>query len=332
MSKKICWGIMGTGRIAGKFCDMLKALAKEEALEIGAVGSRSLEKAREFGAGYGIANCYGSYEELAADPGIDLIYVATPVGSHYENVRLCLEANKNVLCEKTLTEESVQAKELYALARERQLFLMEAMWMKCHPVFQRIMEWQEKGMLGQVQGVDCRFYTKADRNHRLYKNRTQGGVLYDLVLYPLTYACSLLGYRPRRISAAAAIGGDDVDLMNSIQLSYENGSFATLTGGLSPRRQTCLYIHGTKGRVLIDTEEFHCAQRVALVDWDNQVVEELDQPFACNGYEYEALEAMECVRQGRTVSSLVPMEETIAMITLMEECRSRWREEDSQHK
>lgn len=322
--KNIRWGIMGTGRIAGKFCDMLKCLAQEEALELYAVCSRDLEKAREFGGRYGITKCYGSYEELAQDPQVDLVYVATPVGCHYENVKLCLEAGRNVLCEKTFTEESGQARELYGLAQSRQLFLMEAMWMKCHPVFQKIREWHAAGRLGKIQGVECKFYTKADQNHRLYRNRNQGGVLYDLVLYPLTYACSLLGYEPKGVSAAAAIGGDDIDIMNSIQLFYGDGSFATLTGGLSPRRQTCLYIQGTRGRVLIDNEEFHSAQHVALVDWENQVVEELDAPFACNGYEYEAQEAMECVRQGRTSSSLVPMEETIAMIGLMEECRRQW--------
>lgn len=322
--KKIKWGIMGTGRIAGKFCDMLSVLAEEEALEIYAVCSREPQKARDFGARYGIGECYGSYEALAADPAVDLVYVATPVGCHYDNVRLCLEAGKHVLCEKTLTEESGQARALYELAQEKQLFLMEAMWMKCHPVFRKIQEWREQGMLGEIQGVECKFYTKADRNHRLYKNRNQGGVLYDLVLYPLTYACSLLGSEPAEISAAAVIGGDQIDIMNSIRLRYENGSFATLTGGLSPRRQTCLYIQGTEGRILIDQEEFHSAQRVALMDWDNQVVEELEEPFAINGYEYEALEAMECVRQGRTVSSLIPMEDTIRMIALMEECRRQW--------
>ncbi len=324
MNKKIRWGIMGTGRIAGKFCDMLSMLAEEEPLTIYAVASRDREKAIEFGARYDIAECYGSYEELAADPEVDLIYVATPVGCHYDNVRLCLQAGKHVLCEKTLTEESGQARELYRLAREKQCFLMEAMWMKCHPVFRKIQEWKENGLFGELQGVECRFYTKADRNHRLYKNRNQGGVLYDLVLYPLTYACSLLGYAPGEISAAAAIGGDDIDIMESIQLFYENGAFATLTGGLSPRRQSSLYIQGTRGRVLIDAEEFHSAQRAALIDWDNQVVEEVEEPFACNGYEYEAMEAMECVRQGRAVSGLVPMEDTIRMIELMEACRRRW--------
>lgn len=322
--KKIKWGIMGTGRIAGIFCDMLKQLAGEEELELYAVASRGLAKAEEFGARYGMAKRYGSYEELARDSEIDLIYVATPVGCHYENVRLCLEAGRNVLCEKSLTEEAGQARELYALAQEKHLFLMEAMWMKCQPVFRKVQEWHRSGMLGEVQGVESIFYTKADRNHRLYKNRNQGGALYDLLLYPMTYACSLLGNEPERVSAAAAIGGDQIDLMNSVQLFYKNGAFATLSSGLAPKRWTCLYIQGTRGRVIIDEEPFHSAQHVSLIDWDNQVVEELQAPFACNGYEYEAIEAMACIRQGRTVSSLVPMEDTIGVIGLMEECRRQW--------
>lgn len=321
MERNMRWGIMGTGRIAGKFCDTLKEL---EGAEIYAVASRTEERSSDFGLRYGVEKTYGSYEELVQDEQVDIIYVATPIGCHYENVKLCLNAGKHVLCEKAFTQSVAESEELYALAKEKSCFLMEALWTKCQPVFRKIMEWKEEGKFGEIQGVEAKFYTRATREHRLMKNRNQGGPLYDIVIYPLVYACALLGYEPQKMNAIAVKDGDDIDVMESIQLLYENGSFASLTGGLSCERQESLYIHGTKGRVLINREEFHSAQRAVLYDWNNEVVEEFDGTFLISGYEYEAMEAMECIRQGRTESALVPMAETIAVIRLLEECRRRW--------
>ena len=152
--KKIRWGIMGTGRIAGVFCDMLKELAPAI---IYAVASRTEEKALAFGQKYGAEKCYGSYEELVEDDNVDIIYVATPIGCHYENVKLCLEAGRHVLCEKAFTQNAAEAKDLYEIAGEKQLFLMEALWTKCQPVFQKIMEWKNTGKFGKIQGVEARF-------------------------------------------------------------------------------------------------------------------------------------------------------------------------------
>lgn len=319
--KKIRWGILGTGRIARKFCDTLREL---DQAQLYAVGSRTTEKSEAFAKEYGMEKHYGSYAEFVQDENIDIVYVATPIGCHYENVRLCLNAGRNVLCEKALTQRAAEAEALYVLARERGLFLMEAMWMKCQPVFRKIQEWKEAGTFGKILAVEAGFYTMGTTEHRLMKDRTQGGALYDLTIYPLTYACALLGYEPEKINAVAVRGGDDVDIMESIQLQYGNGTFASVTGGLSSERQTTLYICGTKGRVLINREYFYRAQRVTLLDCDNQPLEELEAPFEISGYEYEAREAMDCVLRGETQSRVVPVEETIAVIRLMEQCTEQW--------
>ena len=320
--KKTRWGIMGTGRIAGVFCNMLKDL---EQAQIYAVASRNQEKATEFGAKYDATACYGSYEELVEDSQVDIIYIATPIACHYENVKLCLNAGKHVLCEKALTQNSKQAKELYALSQEKNVFLMEALWTKCQPVFRKIMEWNKEGKLGEIQAVEARFYTLGGRDHRLVKNRNQGGVLFDLVIYPLMYTCALMGYKPQNINALAVIGGDDIDIMDSIQLIYENGSFASITSGVSHERQISLYIQGTEGRILIRDEFFFQAQHVVLEDWNGQPKETFDGTFQISGYEYEAIEAMECIAQGKTQSELIPMEDTIAILELLEECKTKWK-------
>lgn len=318
---KTRWGIIGTGRIAGIFCNMLKEL---EQAEIYAVASRSADKAVEFGSKYNAIKCYGSYEELTADASVDIIYIATPIACHYDNAKLCLNAGKHVLCEKALTQSSSQAKELYTLSQTKNLFLMEALWTKCQPVFRKVMEWKDADKFGEIQVIDARFYTAATKEHRLIKYRNQGGVLFDLTIYPLMFACALLGYQPSKINALCVKGGDNIDIAESIQLQYENGAFASLTSGLSHERQVSLYIQGTKGRLIINQEFFFQATKVKLVDWSNEILEEYEAPFMINGYEYEAMEAMQCIAEGRTQSRLIPMTDTIAIIELLEKCKEQW--------
>lgn len=320
---KIRWGIMGTGRIAGIFCDMLHKL---EHAEIYAVASRTEGKALEFGSQYKAQKCYGSYEELVQDADVDIVYVATPIACHYDNVKLCLLAGKGVLCEKAFVQTVAEAEELYALAKEKNVFLMEAMWTKCQPIFRRIMTWKKEGKFGEIQGVEARFYTAATKEHRLIKQKSQGGVVMDLLIYPLMYACALLGYEPKEVRAVAVKGGDDnIDVMDSVQLLYENGSFASLVSGLAQQKMVSLYIHGTKGRVLLEEEYMFQAQKAVLYDWNNHPIEKVTIPFYINGYEYEAIEAMNCIAEGKIQSELVPMEETIAILRLLEKCKEQWQ-------
>ena len=313
------WGIMGTGRIAKLFCETLE---KMEDTQIYAIGSRTIAKAESFANEFHVEKSYGSYEELVCDKDIDVIYVATPIAYHYEHVKLCLNANKNVLCEKAFTMHEKEAKELHSIAKQKNLFLMEALWTKCHPVYQKIMQWKKEGLLGEIQAVEAKFYTLGGTEHRLYKDKKQGGALYDVGIYPLMYACALLGYDPKRISAHAVIAGDKVDVMDSIQLEYATGAFANLTAGLSCKRQTSLYIYGSKGRVLIDEEHFYKAQHAVLYGMNNEVLDCIDAPFEISGYEYEALEVKECIEQGKISSKLIPMEETIAIIGLLEKIKN----------
>ena len=199
---------------------------------------------------------------------------------------------------------------------------MEALWTKCQPVYRKLMEWKEQGLLGDIQGVEAKFYTVGGTNHRLYRDKNQGGALYDLAIYPLMYACAFLGYQPKKIFAHAVIDGDDVDVMDSIQLEYENGAFADLTAGISCKRQTSLYIHGSKGRVLIDEELFFKAQQATLYNVNNEIIDHINAPLQINGYEYEAVEVKNCIEQGKTGSNLIPMQDTIAIIELLEDIKN----------
>ncbi len=315
---QIKWGYMGAGRIASWFAEGMAA-AKEAVLY--AIGSRTLEKAKGFAEAYNVEKAYGSYEELVADPEVDIIYIAVPVRYHYECIKLAFDAGKNVLAEKSITVNASQARELMGLAKEKNLFFMEAMWTKCQPVYLKIQEWIQTGLLGEIRAVDARFYTKAGTGHRLFQHDLAGGALLDLGIYPITYACAVLGYAPKSIRCNGMVGSENVDYLDSIVLEYENGAFANLTCGLGNEKMTGLYIQGTKGRIRLEEETFFQAAKAEAYDMDNQAIAVFESPFLKNGYEYEAMEVMECLRQGKKESEKVPMTETLAVMEIMDECR-----------
>lgn len=318
MSRKIRWGFMGAGRIAGWFATGMSVLEDAERY---AIASRTLEKGERFAREYGFSRAYGSYEEMLKDPDVDIVYVATPVAEHYSCVKRCLEAGKNVLCEKALTVNAVQAAELVEMAREKNLFFMEAAWTKCQPVFLKVKEWVESGLIGDIQGMDVRFYTKAGEGHRLYSHELAGGALLDLGFYPVMYACALMGHDPKQIISHMAIGEKRVDYLDSIILEYEGGGFAHLSCGLGCDKEVSAYISGTKGRIAIRDEFFFQATKVTAYDFDNNVLAEFEGPFLQNGYEFEAIEAMECLRAGLKESKKVPLDETLAVMKILDICR-----------
>lgn len=315
---QIKWGYMGAGRIASWFAQGMSA-AKDS--ELYAIGSRSLEKAKKFADEHNVEKAYGSYEELVKDPDIDIIYIAVPVRYHYECIKLAFEAGKHVLAEKSLTVNAAQARELIELAREKNLFFMEAMWTKCQPVYLKIQEWIRAGLLGEIRAVDGRFYTKAGKGHRLFHQDLAGGALLDLGIYPITYACAVLGYAPKSIHCNGMVGAENVDYLDSIVLEYENGAFANLTCGLGNEKMIGLYIQGTKGRIRMEEEPFFYAAKAEAYDMENQLIAAFEEPFLKNGYEYEAIEAAKCLRQGKKESDKVPMAETLAVMEIMDECR-----------
>lgn len=319
MTKEIRWGIMGTGRIAGWFATALQAA---DGAVCYAAASRTKEKAEAFAKEYGFSKAYGSYEELLKDGAVDVVYIATPVREHYRNIRMCLESDKHVLCEKCLTVNAPQAHEVIALAREKQLFFMEAMWTKCQPVFKKIRQWIGDGVIGEVQAVDASFYTATGKGHRLYRHELAGGALLDLGYYPVTCACAFLGYHPSAVFSHSVIGNGNVDYLDSIILEYEGGRFAHLSTGLGAEKRAGLYILGTKGRISLSEGLFFQAERAQAVDFENNVLASCEEPFLANGYEYEAMEVMDCIRAGRTESALVTLDDTAAVMEILDQCRA----------
>src|SRR5215475_247224 len=245
MTEKIRWGILATGGIAAYFTEDLLQLSDAEVL---AVGSRAPETAEAFASRYGIPRAYGSYEELAADPEVDIVYVATPHSGHLAASRLCLEAGRAVLCEKPVTLNAADARSLIDLARERGRFFMEAMWMRCNPAILRMLEVIDAGAIGSVLSLQADFGLAGpvEPLHRLRNPDLGGGALLDLGVYPISFAHMVLG-APSAITAWSRLSPEGVDENSGVLLGYDSGALATLSCGMLAESACLASVSGTDG-------------------------------------------------------------------------------------
>ncbi|MBQ5318717.1 MAG: Gfo/Idh/MocA family oxidoreductase [Oscillospiraceae bacterium] len=321
MEKVINWGIMATGKIAHTFA---KAVNYVDGATLYACASRSKEKAEKFGNQYGAQKCYGSYEELAADENIDVIYIATPMNCHYENVKLCFEHGKNVLCEKSVTINSTQLRELIEIAKEKNLFFMEAMWTKCLPAFRKAKEWVAEGKIGTIKAIRADFSNSVDfdENDRLFRPELGGGALLDLSVYPLSLITSFLGFEPKKISSSVNIDKLGVDMDEAVIMQYEN-AYASFVSGFDIDNENRAVIVGTDGKIAFNPW-FFCTDTVRLYDRNNKLIEESITPHLCNGYEFEVMEVQNCLNDGLKESRINPLHDTLAIMDIMDSLRKEW--------
>lgn len=320
MSKAYNWGIMATGKIAYTFA---KAVNYAPGARLYACASRTKDKAEEFARKTGAVKAYSSYEEMVRDPDVDIIYIASPMSCHYENAVLCLQNGKNVLCEKSVTLNSGELERLVTLAKDKGLFFMEAMWMKCLPAFLTAKGWVDAGLIGDICAIRADFscpnpYNPADR---LFDPALGGGALLDLGVYPITFITAFLGYQPESISSAVSLGMG-VDLNETVIMKYKN-AYASFVAGFDIDNDNRAVIVGTKGRIAFDPW-FHCTGTVRLYDKSCRLVEESITPHLCNGYEYEIIEAQSCIAAGLAESVKVPLEGTAGVMKIMDGLRRDW--------
>lgn len=318
---KVRWGILGTGAIANKFTTALKSM--EDSIPA-AVASRSDIRSRQFADKYQIEKAYGSYKALAEDPDIDVVYIAVPHTEHKKMAELCLKNKKAVLCEKPITINSRDTGELIGTAREKKVFLMEAMWTKYLPATQRVKKWIDEGKIGKVLNIKASFgfYKEFDINSRLYNPKLGGGALLDVGIYPISYATYLLGRLPDKIISSAVIGRSHVDEQNVIIFYYKDGTLADLSSAVSAESGCDALIAGEKGYIRVDN--FWRADSAYLFDNDHRCIDSFKEPFKANGYEYEAAEVNRCIREGLPESPVNPLNTTLDIMRLMDEIRSQW--------
>jgi predicted dehydrogenase len=324
--RPVRWGILATGKIATAFVQNLALLPECETV---AVGARKQDSADAFAGRHGIPRAYGDYRALVEDPDVDVVYVATPHSLHREHVELAFEAGKPVLCEKSITLTAADAEHLVRLAREKNLFLMEAMWMRCNPLIRRLQQLLGSGALGEVRQVraDLGFVADKPPTDRLFDPLLGGGALLDMGIYPLTFASLFLG-EPATIASAATLSEGGVDLNLAISLGYDSGAIAALTSTMtawSPRNAT---IATDRGRIDLP-EPFHHPTTVTWRAFDGDpdftgaaTVEEISEDLIGTGLANEALEVVRCLRNGETESPLVPLDDTVALMRQMDRIRT----------
>ena len=311
------WGILGTGGIAAA---QTKDLAVA-GLEVVAVGSRSIESATEFAAAHGIPRAHGSYEELAADPDVDVIYVATPHPYHHPNARLALEAGKHVLVEKPFTINAAQARDLVGLAAERGLVVLEAMWTRWLPHMVRIRELIASGALGEVRTViaDHDQRTSADPAGRMLNPELGGGALLDLGIYPVSFAWDILG-EPTTVAAVSTPTATGVDQQTSMLFSNAAGAHAVLTtllDGAGPNRAA---IVGTEARIELDGV-WYTPTSFTVTDHRREVIERFESHIEGRGMQFQALELERLVADGRTAGDILPPEQSVGIMATLDEVR-----------
>lgn len=321
MSEKVSWGILGTGNIAHQFSTALTAM---DDAEIVAVGSRSQKSADSFGDEFTISKRYSSYQELADDPNVDLIYVATPHGLHKENTVMCLEAGKGVLCEKPFTINRRDAEEVIAVAEKHEVFLMEAMWTRFIPAVQQAMKWIHEGAIGDVRMVQASFGFRWDapEGAALFDPAMGGGSLLDVGIYPITLAHMAFGGAPHQIQSIPTLGRNGIDEQAAMVLGFEGGGLAVLASAIMTDTPTDAYIMGTKGMIRLH-DEFWTASKVSIQRGKDEP-EIHSFPLQCNGYEYEAQEAQKCFRAGKLQSETMSHATTLEVLGILDELRAQW--------
>jgi predicted dehydrogenase len=328
--KDIGWGVLATGGIAHSFA---RDLAVVPGSRLAAVGSRSAERARAFAEEHGAPAAHGSYEDLVADPGVDVVYVATPHALHLDNVRLALEAGKHVLCEKPLTLNASEAEEMVALARRHDRFLMEAMWTACHPVVRRLAADLDAGRFGTPRHLHAElgFRVEAPPEDRMLNPALGAGALLDMGIYPLTVAHLLLG-EAESLHAVADHSEGGIDLDVALVGRYPGGALATMTASMTAWSSRAASIATDEGR--IDVDDFHHPTRATFTpyaaggsnDRDGRgepVPVVPDEPVLGRGYGNEIAEVARCLRAGLRESPLVPHAQTLTLMRQMDRVRAQ---------
>ena len=315
------WGVIGPGRIAQRFA---QALATLPGARLTAVAGRNPEHAAAFARQWGApATLHASAAALAADTAVEAVYVATPHTGHSDAVRACLLAGKPVLCEKPLAPTAAEADALLALARERGVFLMEAVWTRLLPAWAQARQWLDGGAIGRVRALRSSFCFAVpyDPASRLFDPALAGGTLLDIGIYNLSLSQWLMRREPAAFEIAGVLSPSGVDQQVDAVLRYAGGETSTFTCAFDRDAPNEFVIEGSAGRIVVERGFWEAtALRLEPADGPAQRVE---RPFACNGFEYEIEEAMRCIATGAAESPAVAHADTLATLRLIDALRAR---------
>ncbi len=354
------WGILGTGAMSSSFVRGLSGLPEARTV---AVGSRDLASAKAFAANHGAIRSYGSYDELLADPEVDVVYVATVNSTHRDLCLRSLDAGKPVLCEKPFTMNAAEGREVRDRARQVGLFCMEAMWTRFLPAVTRLKRMVDDGEVGDARMLSASlgYPYVADPNGRQFNPKLGGGALLDLGVYPISLAYYLFG-KPEAVVGRASMTESGVDGTDSMILVHSGGRISTLTAGLTAAMPNEAIVMGTRGQIrlheplfrpdrltlrrmspitpggggggagggrLAKLKEVAAVRAVAsrikpALSRLKGNTKQIRVPYLGNGYTHQALEVMRCLREGLTESPIMPLDESVSIAETMDELRQQW--------
>lgn len=311
-------GILGAGGIART---MAATVAEMNDTKVLAIGSRTLSKAQDFAAEFDIPTSYGSYEELAADDRLDLIYIATPHSRHFEDCMICIQNGRNVLCEKAFTANKKQAEELFKTAKEKNVFICEAIWTRFIPMRKTLDDILKSGIIGEITSLTANLGYPISHLDRLVKPELAGGALLDLGVYTLNFAVMALGKDIADIKSVCTKNEYGVDMHNSIILTYSDGKTALLHSSCQCALDRKGIIYGTKGRI-----EFHNINNCEGIDviLNNGIQKHYPTPPQISGYEYEVIASLKAISEGKKQCDEMTHEETLFIMEIMDKLRSDW--------
>ena len=321
MKEKIKWGIISTGHISNKFADALKILPEAELL---AVASRNEKSALEFAKKHQIPRAYASYTELANDPDIDVVYIGTPHTFHLENSAMCMRKGKAVLCEKAFTINVAEAREMVRIAREENVFLMEAMIPRHIPLLKKVLKWIKDGRIGEVRMVKASRCARGifPEGARQLNPELGGGSLLDVGVYVISFASMIFNKPPVEVIGLSHMGDWGSDEQGVAVLKYDQGEIADLSFALRTNAVDEAYILGTEGYIKID-DLFAVPTKVSLIV-DKKEIEIIEEKIIGNALNYEAVEVMRCLNEGLKESPFMPLDESVQIMEIMDKIRKPW--------
>lgn len=317
--RSIRWGILATGRIAHKLAHDIGTMADGEVV---AVGSRAQATADAFAVEFGASKAYDTYEAVIHDPDVDVVYVAAPNHLHYPNVMACLRAGKPVLCEKPFALNARHAQEMIDYAQRNDTFVMEALWSRFIPAHRKLYDLAWTGALGEIRMLNAEFGFRAqfDPMGRLFDPAQGGGALLDLGVYAIALAVKLLGV-PDRVTGFAQLSATGVDEQSSIILGYPSGAVANISCAIRTQLSNDARIYGTKGRARLHEPFWRPDELTTVID---DVEQHYSIPRQNWGYQHQLEEVHRCLREGHAESPLMPHDDTLAIVRIMDELRRQW--------
>lgn len=315
MSKEYKWGIIGAGHIAGSFAKGLKALPNARCY---AIASRDGEKAASFAAEYGFEKSYDSYQAMLQDPQVDIVYVATPNNLHYTHTMMALDAGKHVLCEKPFAITCSQAMTMMRVSREKNLFLMEALWSRFLPSMITASKLLGEGVVGKPLLLQAEFgiHPVYDENSRLFDPKLGGGSIADIGIYPIFLALFLFG-DPLSMDVSSIPAPTGVDMTTTIVMTHREGRMSVLTSSFAFDMESDAKITGDAGRLRL-CRMFHTPTKLMLRRNVEEAETEIPVEMVGNGYNYEAAEVMRCIDEGLIESDIWNHSQTLRLLDIVE--------------